>query len=90
MRITHPFHPLRGQIYRLLKTRRIASEDTVILQGTDAGTFAVPRDWTDRADVAVVHDLAAPVLSFPRLLELAEFLAGLGVERDPQGGLTDG
>ena len=85
VRITHPFHPLRGQIFRLLKTRKIASEDTVILQGTDAGTFAVPRDWTDRADAAVFHDLAAPILSFPRLLELAEFLAAVGVERAPEG-----
>jgi hypothetical protein len=62
-----------------------------MLQGTTAGTFAVLRDWTDRADPAAfdARDLAAPILSFPHLLELVELLAGMGVEKDAQGGLTD-
>jgi hypothetical protein len=90
-RITHPFHPLRGQAFRILKTRKVATQDTLILQGTNAGTFAVPSDWTDRADPAVFsgRELPAPILSFPHLLELVRLLAGMGGGEDVRGGLTD-
>ncbi len=47
--ITHPFHPFRNQKFRILKTRKVAAEDTIILQGSYRGTFAVPKDWTDQA-----------------------------------------
>jgi hypothetical protein len=48
--ITHPFHPLRGQRFSILKTRRVSGIDTLLLQGTAMGTFAVPREWTDQED----------------------------------------
>ena len=46
--ITHPFHPLRGQRFAILKTRRVSGIDTLVLQGTSMGTFAVPQQWTDQ------------------------------------------
>ena len=50
--VNHPFHPLRNQRFRVLKLRKVAGEDTLILQGSYRGTFAVPREWTDQADPA--------------------------------------
>jgi hypothetical protein len=46
--ITHPFHPLRGQRFPILKTRRVSGIDTLVLRGTSMGTFAVPQQWTDQ------------------------------------------
>jgi len=48
-RITHPFHPFRGQPFLILKTRRVSGGDALILRGSIAGTFGVPLAWTDRA-----------------------------------------
>jgi hypothetical protein len=73
-KITHPFHPLREQRFRILKTRKVAGQDTLILQGTNRGTFAVPREWTDQADPWPYDPHEPPVLSFHCLLELVEIV----------------
>lgn len=48
--IRHSFHPLRGQRFEVLKERRLAGVDTLILRELDRGTFSVAREWTDWAD----------------------------------------
>jgi hypothetical protein len=58
--IRHPFHPLRGKRFEVLKKRRIAGIDTLILRESQYGSFSIAREWTDWADPSV-HDL----LSFP-------------------------
>jgi len=45
--ISHPFHPLRGQRFAVLKTRRIAGVDTLILKYAGRGSFSISREWTD-------------------------------------------
>jgi hypothetical protein len=45
--ISHPFHPLRGQRFRVLKTRRVVGIDTLILSHVERGSFAIAREWTD-------------------------------------------
>ena len=47
--ITHPFHPLRGQRFVVLKIRRISGVETLSLRHALMGSFAVRRDWTDWA-----------------------------------------
>jgi hypothetical protein len=47
--ITHPFHPLRGQRFEVLKERCVSGVDTLILRDTQRGSFAVSRLWTDLA-----------------------------------------
>jgi hypothetical protein len=47
--ICHPFHPLKGQRFVVLKERRVAGVDTFIVRNTERGTFAVAKEWTDRA-----------------------------------------
>ena len=45
--ITHPFHPLRNQRFEVLKTRRVAGTDTLILRHPDRGSYTVAQEWTD-------------------------------------------
>jgi hypothetical protein len=63
--IRHPFHPLRGQRFEVLKVRRLAGVDTLILRELERGTFSVAREWTDWADPSAYDLLGLP----PRRLE---------------------
>lgn len=77
--ITHPFHPRRGQRFRVLKTRRYRGEATLILEGGECDAFSILEDWTDKA---VPASEAAHLLSVPALLELVQLtqrLNGPGV-----------
>src|SRR5207237_5808172 len=47
--VTHPFHPLRGQRFVVLKVRRVSGVETLSLRHIELGSFAVPREWTDWA-----------------------------------------
>ncbi|SCA64257.1 Uncharacterized protein SCG7086_DD_00010 [Chlamydiales bacterium SCGC AG-110-P3] len=46
--ITHPFHPLRGQTFEILRSRSINESEVFSLKKSSGGTIAVPRDWTDQ------------------------------------------
>jgi hypothetical protein len=45
--ITHPFHPLRGQRFVVLKIRRVSGIATLSMRHGDLGSFAIPQEWTD-------------------------------------------
>ncbi|MGO8809891.1 MAG: DUF5372 family protein [Candidatus Sulfotelmatobacter sp.] len=62
----HPFHPLRGQSFPVLKKRRVAGIDTLILRGLEHGSFSVAREWTDWADPDPYSALGLP----PRLWDV--------------------
>jgi hypothetical protein len=47
--ITHPFHPLRGHQFVVLKIRKVSGVETLSLRHAERGSFAVPREWTDWA-----------------------------------------
>src|SRR5271155_1235020 len=47
--VTHPFHPLRGQRFVVLKVRHVSGIETLSLRHADLGSFAMPREWTDWA-----------------------------------------
>jgi hypothetical protein len=47
--ITHPFHPLSGKRFQVLKRRRIGGREVLSLFDEGRGTVTVPRDWTDQA-----------------------------------------
>jgi len=63
--IRHPFHPLRGQRFQVLKARRIAGIDTLLLRELDRGTFSIAREWTDWGDPSPYDSLDIP----PRRLD---------------------
>jgi hypothetical protein len=45
--VTHPFHPLRGHRFVVLKVRRVSGIETLSLRHSELGSFAMPREWTD-------------------------------------------
>jgi hypothetical protein len=47
--VTHPFHPLRGQRFVVLKVRTVSGVETLSLRHAELGSFAMARDWTDWA-----------------------------------------
>jgi Family of unknown function (DUF5372) len=47
IRITHPFHPLRGQTFRFVVAKSLWGEDRVTFEGADGYCHSVPVGWTD-------------------------------------------
>jgi hypothetical protein len=90
--ISHPFHPLRGRQFEVLKKRRVAGVDTLILRELERGTVSVPREWTDWADPSAYDPLTLPPhrLAADCLFELVALLDALPASRpscpgkDPQ------
>jgi Family of unknown function (DUF5372) len=74
--IRHPFHPLRGQRFEVLKKRRVAGVDTLILRELERGSFSVAREWTDWADPPLSDSIGFPPprLDAQALLELVTLL----------------
>jgi len=74
--IRHPFHPLRGQRFEVLKKRRVAGVDTLILRELERGSFSVAREWTDWADPTLCDSVGLPPqrLDAQALLELVTLL----------------
>jgi hypothetical protein len=78
--VTHPFHPLRGQRFVVLKVRRVSGVETLSLRHSELGSFAMPREWTDwappNAHVTPAGDQPLTADAFG-LLALNELIAAL-------------
>jgi hypothetical protein len=77
--ICHPFHPFRGQRFVVLKERRIAGVDTLMLRDSERGSFSVAREWTSLAKPSVYEALGVRRGRFDAelLLELVAFVQQL-------------
>ena len=77
--IRHPFHPLRGQRFEVLKKRRVAGIDMLILRELERGSFSIAREWTDWADPSRSESPESPPrkLDAPSLFELVTLLEDL-------------
>jgi hypothetical protein len=77
--IVHPFHPFRGQRCEILKVRRVAGVETFILRHPERGSYAVAREWTDRAEPTPYDPSSPPRLHFDvdRLVQLAALIGQL-------------
>jgi len=75
--ITPPFHPVRGQRHPLVTSKKWEPRDLLSLAVIGRGTLCVPREWTDRADPVAYSSHGPVLLSYERLVELAEFLTHL-------------
>ena len=86
--IVHPFHPLRGGRFEVLKKRRIAGVDTLILRELERGTLSIPREWTDWADPTPYDALTQPPhrLAAECLFELVALLEALAAPRPSSPG----
>ncbi len=60
----------------MLKERRLAGVDTLILRELERGTFSVAREWTDWADPSLYDSLGLPPqrLDAESLFELVALL----------------
>ena len=74
--ITHPFHPLRGQKFVVLKVRTVAGVATLSARHPDLGTFAIREDWTDWS-VANTTPMQSLMIDAFALAELAEIVESL-------------
>jgi hypothetical protein len=83
--VVHPFHPLRGQRFVVLKVRIISGVESLSLRDADRGSFAMPRDWTDWAppDTQACASTSALLVDALGLAALAELI--VSVDRDHFG-----
>jgi hypothetical protein len=79
--VIHPFHPLRGQRFVVLKVRTVSGVETLSLRHTDLGSFALPREWTDWGPPGFQARAAEERLLIDAvgLVRLAELIASLGI-----------
>jgi hypothetical protein len=77
--IQHPFHPLKGHRFAVLKTRRIAGIDTLILRHSERGSFSIAREWTDWGTPSAYEGLGLTPgrLDIERLLDLVSLIEQL-------------
>jgi hypothetical protein len=80
--ITHPFHPLRGKRFEVLKTRQFAGTETLILRAPEHGSFALARDWTDwgTPEPDAASAAHAPKFAFASLVELTRLISVLSAD----------
>ncbi len=74
--IIHPFHPLKGQRFQVLKSVSIVGKEILTLKGADGQAFAIQRDWTDCSELTQIP-LPQTFLKFDCLLELAKMIEKL-------------
>ena len=76
MKITHPFHPLGGKQFAVLKSRVVRGVECLVLKGSESGTFAVSRDWTDQARPDAYRDagIVPHFFKLESLLSIVELL----------------
>jgi hypothetical protein len=77
--ITHPFHPLKGQRFAILKIRKIAGREVLSLYDDKRGSLPIPRDWTDQALLSPHAGLIepAPILEARCLLKLHDLVQAI-------------
>ena len=71
--ILHPFHPLYGQSFLILKVRKFNGIRYYSLQSGD-DIFAVPETWTSDPGTNVYSESYFDPCSIRNLLELADLL----------------
>jgi hypothetical protein len=76
--VTHPFHPLRGQKFSVLKLRTVSGVATLSVRHPDLGSFAIRADWTDWSVSNTPPGSQSLVIDAFGLTELAEIVESLG------------
>jgi Family of unknown function (DUF5372) len=76
--VTHPFHPLRGQKFAVLKLRTVSGIARLSVRHPELGTFAIPADWTDWSVASTPpgsQSLMIDALGFAELAVIVESLS---------------
>lgn len=71
--ILHPYHPLYGQSFPILKARKVNGIRRYSLQSGD-DVFAVPETWVSDVSTNAFSDSYFDPCSIQHLLELADLL----------------
>jgi hypothetical protein len=76
IRVTHPFHPLRGRKFELVDRRQTWGEDRVYYQDGDQ-LKRMPSSWTSAAAPSLFRAISAgrALFQVEELLELATLIA---------------
>jgi Family of unknown function (DUF5372) len=82
LRITHPFHPLKGKQFELVEYRCIFTERYVYFHDDCGQLREIPAAWTDfvKADVFVEIASSRSPLHAGTLLELADLVERMARE----------
>ena len=77
--VTHPFHPLVGKRFLVLKVRRVAGQEVLSLFDEQTGTAALPREWTDQGvpspySTVLEHRPILHTACLLKLIELVQFI----------------
>jgi hypothetical protein len=85
--VTHPFHPLRGQHFVVLKVRTVSGVETLSLRDPELGSFAMAREWTDWAPpdalpVAIGRSVIVDAFGLLVLAEIVQSLTGVSSRVD--------
>ena len=74
--MTHPFHPLRGQKFAVLKLRTVSGVATLSVRHPELGSFAIRGDWTDWSVVSTPPgSLKINAFGFAELAAIVESLS---------------
>jgi hypothetical protein len=83
--ITHPFHPLRGQRFVVLKIKEVSGAEILSLRHAEMGSLAVRREWTDWAAPGTSREPISGqkllLIDAPGLLALADLISSLKRKR---------
>ena len=73
LRVTHPFHPLRGRSFQIVTYRRNWGDKRVYVRGPGGRLLSLPVAWTDIGESSAFVVVAAgrAVFGFEELLELS-------------------
>lgn len=76
MRVTHPFHPQRGQEFRLVEAKYCWGLRRALCEGDDGQLVSFPLSWTDyqEQDPFVVVSKGRSAFRVSDLLELADLV----------------
>jgi hypothetical protein len=75
--VTHPFHPLRGQRFVVLKIRKVSGVETLSVRHPDLGSFTLPQEWTDwRSPQPAGTSSVIDAFGLAALAEILELLTG--------------
>jgi len=82
--VTHPFHPLLGKRFLVLKVRRVGGREVLSLFEEGRGTMALPREWTDQGCPSPYSSVLEqpPILHASCLLKLRELIDLIGKRID--------
>ena len=77
MGVTHPFHPLAGQVLEFVKRRKSWRQDRVYVFDSAGDLVNLPAEWTDvvAADPFVVANAGRAPFHLTGLIELADMVA---------------